>query len=290
MKVSLVIFRRLFALVFLAAVVGGCAQPPRPNTDFNQFPSPQISADSASQTAEPIPSATFAPSETATSEIQDQASRPFLMVIENVFFIKGRGTVLTGHIQQGTVKKDDAVVIIGFQDEIINTVVTGVEMFHQLLETGAPGDNVGLLVQGVEADLVQAGMVVSQPGVFNTYSEAMTALGMEVGPPPAPVAPLLMQIAKISVIPGRGLLLTGTIARGAATADMAVVIIGPDNQIIATQITVVEISGQVVDWAVTGEYAGILVTRVDETLVQPGMVLAQAGSVNSYEDAILQLK
>lgn len=290
MKATLVFFRRLFVPVLLAAMVVGCAQPPITNPDFNQIPSPQIPADSASQTAAPIPSATLAPSEPAISATQDRASKPFLMVIENVFFIKGRGTVLTGHIQQGTVKQDDAVVIIGFQDEIIKTVVTGVEMFHKLTEAGTPGDHVGLLVRGVEADLVQAGMVVSQPGVFNTYSEAMTALGMEVGPPPAPVAPLLMQIAEISIIRGRGLLLTGTIARGAATADQAVVIIGPDNQIIATQITVVEISGQVVDWAVAGEYAGILVTRVDETLVQPGMVVAQAGSVNSYEEAILQLK
>ncbi len=90
--------------------------------------------------------------------------KPFLMPIEDVFSITGRGTVTTGRIERGVVKIGEAVEIIGMQEEKQTTTVTGVEMFRKLLDSGQAGDNVGLLLRGVDKDSVERGMVVVKPG------------------------------------------------------------------------------------------------------------------------------
>src|SRR5579884_1914339 len=89
--------------------------------------------------------------------------KPFLMPIEDVFGIKGRGTVVTGRIERGIVKVGDEVEIVGIR-ETRKTVVTGVEMFKKLLDQGEAGDNVGCLLRGVERDEVERGMVLAKPG------------------------------------------------------------------------------------------------------------------------------
>ncbi len=89
--------------------------------------------------------------------------KPFLMPIEDVFGIKGRGTVVTGRIERGVVKTGDEVEIVGIKDTR-KTVVTGVEMFHKTLESGEAGDAVGLLIRGIERDEVERGQVVAKPG------------------------------------------------------------------------------------------------------------------------------
>ena len=89
--------------------------------------------------------------------------KPFLMPVEDVFSITGRGTVGTGRIERGIVKVGDAVEIVGIRDTQ-KTVVTGVEMFRKLLDEGMAGDNVGLLLRGVEKDKLDRGMVVAKPG------------------------------------------------------------------------------------------------------------------------------
>ena len=91
-------------------------------------------------------------------------SKPFMMPIEDVFSIKGRGTVVTGRMERGVVKIGDKAEIVGLQDEIINTTVTGVEMFHKLLEEGRAGDNLGLLIRGIDRTEVERGMVIAKPG------------------------------------------------------------------------------------------------------------------------------
>ena len=93
--------------------------------------------------------------------------KPFMMPIEDVFSIKGRGTVVTGRMERGIVKVGDKAEIIGLQDEIINTTVTGVEMFHKLLEEGRAGDNLGLLIRGIDRNEVERGMVIAKPGSIN---------------------------------------------------------------------------------------------------------------------------
>jgi elongation factor Tu len=89
--------------------------------------------------------------------------KPFMMPIEDVFSIKGRGTVVTGRIDRGRVKVGEPVEIVGLRDKSMASVVTGVEMFHKSLEEGMAGDNAGLLLRGIERTDVERGMVVAKP-------------------------------------------------------------------------------------------------------------------------------
>ena len=97
---------------------------------------------------------------------------PFLMPIEDVFSIKGRGTVVTGRIERGTINIGDSVEIVGFGNTE-TTTVTGVEMFHKTLESGLAGDAVGLLLRGVEREEVARGAVIAEPGSMTPHSKAM---------------------------------------------------------------------------------------------------------------------
>ncbi|MCK4908609.1 MAG: elongation factor Tu, partial [Planctomycetes bacterium] len=98
-----------------------------------------------------------------------ELDKPFLMQIEDVFSIKGRGTVGTGRIERGKVKVGEAVDIVGFSKEVKKSVATGVEMFNKLLDEGITGDNVGLLLRGVEKDELSRGMVVAKPGSITPH-------------------------------------------------------------------------------------------------------------------------
>jgi len=92
-----------------------------------------------------------------------EVDKPFMMPIEDVFSIKGRGTVVTGRIERGRIKVGDPVEIVGLREKSMTSVVTGVEMFHKALDEGIAGDNVGLLLRGIERDDVERGMVVAAP-------------------------------------------------------------------------------------------------------------------------------
>jgi elongation factor Tu len=98
------------------------------------------------------------------------ADLPFLMPVEDVFGIKGRGTVVTGRIERGVVKVSDEIEIVGIRDTR-KTVVTGVEMFRKLLDSGEPGDNVGCLLRGVERDDIERGMVLAKPASVKPHTE-----------------------------------------------------------------------------------------------------------------------
>ena len=99
--------------------------------------------------------------------------KPFLMPIEDVFSIKGRGTVVTGRVDRGTIKVGEEVEIIGLQDEIVKTVCTGVEMFHKMLDQGQAGDNIGVLLRGIERTDVERGMVLAKPGSITPHRKFM---------------------------------------------------------------------------------------------------------------------
>ncbi len=101
--------------------------------------------------------------------VRDTA-KPFLMPVEDVFSIKGRGTVVTGRIERGMVKINEAVEIVGI-NPTQNTVVTGVEMFHKMLDEGQAGDNVGVLIRGIEKDQVERGQVLAKPGSITPHTE-----------------------------------------------------------------------------------------------------------------------
>jgi elongation factor Tu len=97
--------------------------------------------------------------------------KPFLMPVEDVFTITGRGTVGTGRIERGVVKVGDKVDIVGMRDKIETTTVTGVEMFRKLLDQGEAGDNVGCLLRGVERKEIQRGMVLAAPGSITPHTK-----------------------------------------------------------------------------------------------------------------------
>jgi elongation factor Tu len=100
---------------------------------------------------------------------QREQDKPFLMSVEDVFSIKGRGTVVTGRIERGVVKVGDEVEIVGMRPEKKKTVVTGVEMFQKTLNEGIAGDNIGSLLRGIEKDDVERGQVLCKPGSISPH-------------------------------------------------------------------------------------------------------------------------
>ncbi|MGA2984408.1 MAG: elongation factor Tu [Terriglobia bacterium] len=100
-----------------------------------------------------------------------QIDRPFLMPVEDIFSISGRGTVVTGRVERGKVKIQEEIEIVGLRPEPFKRVVTGVEMFKKLLDEGQAGDNVGLLLRGTEKDDVERGMVLAKPGSITPHTK-----------------------------------------------------------------------------------------------------------------------
>jgi elongation factor Tu len=102
--------------------------------------------------------------------VRDTA-KPFLMPIEDVFSIKGRGTVVTGRVERGTLKRGEEVEIIGLRDESMKTTVTGIEMFHKELDAALAGDNAGILLRGTTREEVERGMVLAKPGSIKPHKK-----------------------------------------------------------------------------------------------------------------------
>jgi elongation factor Tu len=100
-----------------------------------------------------------------------QIDKPFLMAVEDVFSIEGRGTVATGRIEQGVVKVSDEVEVVGLSDRPWKTVVTGVEMFNKTLDQGQAGDNVGCLLRGVKREEIERGQVLAKPGSITPHTK-----------------------------------------------------------------------------------------------------------------------
>jgi elongation factor Tu len=97
--------------------------------------------------------------------------KPFLMPVEDVFTITGRGTVATGRVEQGTVKVSEQVEIVGIRAQTSTTVVTGVEMFRKLLDQGQAGDNIGVLLRGTKREDIERGQVLAKPGSITPHTE-----------------------------------------------------------------------------------------------------------------------
>lgn len=100
-----------------------------------------------------------------------ESDKPFLMPVEDVFTITGRGTVATGRVERGTVKIGDEVEIVGMQEDIRKTVVTGVEMFRKLLDQAVAGDNIGALLRGVDRKEIERGQVLAKPGSIKPHTK-----------------------------------------------------------------------------------------------------------------------
>jgi len=99
-----------------------------------------------------------------------QTDKPFLMPVEDVFSITGRGTVATGRVERGVVKVSDQVEIVGLADSPRSTVVTGVEMFRKLLDQAQAGDNIGVLLRGVQRTEIERGQVLAKPGSIKPHT------------------------------------------------------------------------------------------------------------------------
>jgi elongation factor Tu len=103
-----------------------------------------------------------------------EKDKPFMMAVEDVFTIKGRGTVVTGRVERGSLKKGEEIAIIGLRDEVRKTTVTGIEMFHKELDSAEAGDNAGILLRGIERDDVERGMVLAKPGSITPHKKFMS--------------------------------------------------------------------------------------------------------------------
>ena len=100
-----------------------------------------------------------------------KADQPFLMPVEDVFTISGRGTVATGRVERGVIKKNEAVEIVGLREDKQNTVVTDIEMFHKLLDYAEAGDNIGALLRGIDKKNIERGQVLCKPGSIHPYTK-----------------------------------------------------------------------------------------------------------------------
>ena len=100
-----------------------------------------------------------------------EVDKPFLMPIEDVFSISGRGTVVTGRVERGKIKIGDEVEIVGFRNDTIKTVATSIEMFRKVLDEALPGDNIGILLRGIKKDEVERGQVVAEPGSIKPHTK-----------------------------------------------------------------------------------------------------------------------
>jgi elongation factor Tu len=109
--------------------------------------------------------------DTYIPEPERVVDRPFLMPVEDVFTITGRGTVATGRVEQGTIKVGEEVEIVGIRPKLQKTVVTGVEMFRKLLDQGQAGDNIGVLLRGIRREEIERGQVLAKPASITPHTE-----------------------------------------------------------------------------------------------------------------------
>ncbi len=100
--------------------------------------------------------------------------KPFLMPVEDVYSIKGRGTVVTGRVERGSLKKGEEIEIIGLRDESLKSIVTGIEMFHKELDSAQAGDNAGILLRGLTRDQIERGMVLAKPRSITPHKRFMS--------------------------------------------------------------------------------------------------------------------
>jgi elongation factor Tu len=107
-------------------------------------------------------------------EPERETDKPFMMPVEDVFSIKGCGTVVTGRIERGTIKLNEEIDIVGLRDAVGKTVVTGIEMFHKQLDTGMAGDNAGLLLRGIDREAIERGMVLAKPKSITPHKTFMS--------------------------------------------------------------------------------------------------------------------
>ena len=183
-----------------------------------------------------------------------KADQPFLMPIEDVFTISGRGTVVTGRVERGRVKIGDKVEIVGLKDESTETTVTGTEMFHKTLEYAEAGDNVGCLLRGIDKKSVERGQVLAAPKSIKPLTK-----------------------------------FTGRVERGVVKMNDKVQIVGLMEEPRETVVTGIEMFRKTMDYAEAGDNIGTLLRGIARTDIQRGQVLAKPNSIKPHTKFVGQV-
>jgi elongation factor Tu len=206
-------------------------------------------------------------------EPQRDKDKPFLMPVEDVFSITGRGTVGTGRIERGQIKMGEEVEIVGIRDTR-KTVCTGVEMFRKILDYGEAGDNVGLLLRGVDKEDLERGMVIAKPGSImphKKFKAGVYVLSKEEGGRHTPFfngyrPQFYFRTTDV----------TGVVK---LPENVEMVGLGADRK---TVVTGVEMFRKLLDEGEAGDNVGLLLRGVDKNEIERGMVLAKPGSVTPH--------
>ncbi len=221
--------------------------------------------------------------------------KPFLLPIEDVFSISGRGTVVTGRVERGIVKVGEEVEIVGLKDTVKSTC-TGVEMFRKLLDEGRAGENVGVLLRGIKREDIERGQVLAKPGSIKPHtkfeSEVYILSKDEVElagyldsyipePERAIDKPFLLPIEDVFSISGRGTVVTGRVERGIVKVGEEVEIVGLKDTVKST-CTGVEMFRKLLDEGRAGENVGVLLRGIKREDIERGQVLAKPGSIKPH--------
>ena len=215
--------------------------------------------------------------------------KPFIMPIEDVFSIEGRGTVVTGRVESGVIKVGEDVEIVGIRPTA-KTTVTGVEMFRKILDQGQAGDNVGCLLRGTKKEDVVRGSalkaVEAEGDLENPACKCILDLMDQVDAfVPEPKRdidmPFLMPIEDVFSIEGRGTVVTGRVERGIIKVNDEVEIIGI-RETTKTTVTGVEMFRKLLDQGQAGDNVGCLLRGTKREDVERGQVLAKPGSVTPH--------
>ena len=178
--------------------------------------------------------------------------KPFLMPVEDVFTITGRGTVATGRIEAGVINTGDAVDILGMGDVKLSSTCTGVEMFRKILDRGEAGDNVGLLLRGIEKSQIKRGMVIAKPGTVKPHTDfkaEIYVLKKEEGGRHTPFHDKYR----------------------------------PQFYFRTTDVTGVEMFRKILDYGEAGDNVGLLLRGIDKADIRRGMVIVKPGSIKAHK-------
>ena len=215
---------------------------------------------------------------------------PFLMPVEDVFTISGRGTVATGRVERGVLKLSEEVEIVGLTDEKKKTVVTGIEMFHKLLDYAEagdskyefPGDDIPIIKGSALNALISESSDPAAPE-YACIKELMDAVDDYIPTPDRKEdMPFLMPVEDVFTISGRGTVATGRVERGVLKLSEEVEIVGLTDEKKKTVVTGIEMFHKLLDYAEAGDNIGALLRGVDRNGIERGQVLAKPGSIHPH--------
>ncbi len=201
-----------------------------------------------------------------------KADLPFLMPVEDVFTISGRGTVATGRVERGQLNLGDKVQIVGLSEESKETTITGIEMFHKLLDYAEAGDNIGALLRGIERTGIERGQVLCKPGTIKPLTKFVGQVYVLSKDEGGRHTPFFNNYRPQFYF--RPTDVTGVIKK-----NEQVEIVGLQEESRSTVVTDIEMFHKLMDFAEAGDNIGALLRGVDKKSIERGQVLAKPGSI-----------